>query len=206
MKSLLLFSLFSFAAYAAPVTPEAGLAQLVEGNARFVSSQLLYPNRGEERRNEVVNQQKPFAIILSCSDSRVVPEIIFDQGIGDLFVVRIAGNILGPTELASVEYAIFTLGSSTLMVLGHENCGAVTAVLEGKTKSIEPLANLIAPAIKEVKKGTPSSLEEAIKANVQGVLKQLRADPLIADLLNKKALSIVGGYYKIGSGEVELLK
>ena len=92
-------------------------------------------------------EQKPFAIILGCSDSRVSPEILFDQGIGDLFIVRVAGNVAGPVELDSIEYAALYLKSSLVLVLGHENCGAITAVLDGQTKEIEHVADLIAPAI-----------------------------------------------------------
>lgn len=175
------------------------------GNERFAKGTLLHPNRGEEARVDASHSQKPFAIILGCSDSRASPEILFDQGIGDLFIVRVAGNILSRVNLASIEYAALYLGSSILMVLGHENCGAVQAVIEGKTKDIEPIAEFIAPAIAQAHEEKGSLLVNSIKANVQHVVKELQAVPVMATLIQNKKIKVVGGYYNFHSGHVELL-
>jgi len=177
----------------------------MEGNKRFVDEQLLHPDRDEKRRIQTAPEQNPFGIVLSCSDSRVAPEILFDQGIGDLFIVRVAGNVVGPIELASIEYSALYLGSTILFVLGHKNCGAVSAVLEGNTKDIEPIAALIQPAVEEAKTQKGSQLENAIKDNVLHVVKQLEEVPLIAGLIEKKKFAVVGGYYDVKSGKVEIL-
>jgi carbonic anhydrase len=115
---------------AAGLRPDDALARLKEGNARYVKGRLKHPNGAPKRRTEVAQKQKPFAIVLSCADSRVPPELVFDQGIGDLFVVRTAGQAIGDIEFASIEYAVEHLGASMIMVLGHERCGAVKATVE----------------------------------------------------------------------------
>jgi len=183
------------------MTPTKAFQRLMEGNRRYVKGDLLHPNRDEERRMQTAQAQKPFAVVLGCSDSRAPLEILFDQGIGDLFVVRVAGNVVGPIELASIEFSALYLGSSVLLVLGHQNCGAVQAVLEGKTKDIEPVASLIAPAISKEK----ASLKEAVEANVRYGVRHVKDVPLIADLIKKKKFAVVGGYYDFTSGKVEIL-
>ncbi len=185
------------------MTPDKALSLLLEGNERYVEERLLHPNRSEERRTCTAEAQAPFAIVLGCSDSRVSPEIIFDQGIGDIFIVRVAGNVLGPVELDSIEYSALYLGSSLIIVLGHENCGAIKAVLAGKTKDIEAVAALIEPVLKKIKKPT---LEGAIKSNVEAVASQLRKSSVIAKLLEEKKLSIVPAYYDFLSGKVTVLQ
>ena len=143
-----------------------GLKRLMDGNKRYTSDLLEHPNRTPERRESIACKQEPFAIIIGCSDSRVSPEIIFDQGIGDLFVVRVAGNVVGPLELDSIDYAALYLHSSVLLVLGHERCGAVNAVIQGATQDIQAISALIQPAVKEEKKKNPPHLLEAcIKTN-----------------------------------------
>lgn len=184
--------------------PKAAFEKLMSGNQRYIDEVLKHPNRSQEHRETLSGGQSPFAIILGCSDSRVSPIIIFDQGIGDLFEVRVAGNVAGPIEIASVEFAATTYGSALIFVLGHENCGAVKAVLAHQTKDIEPIAVNIESAIKQSPNGFKSNLEEAIKANVQGVIKQLRQNPAIAKLIDEKKLEVVGGYYQLSSGKVEL--
>lgn len=184
------------------VEPEEAFSRLMQGNARYVADQLAHPDRSTERRLEVSSQQKPFAIILGCSDSRVPPEIVFDQGLGDIFVIRVAGQVAGPIELDSIEYAVKYLGSSVLMVLGHQACGAVSAVLKGQTKEIEEVANLIQPAIASLQIKT---VENAVKANVRWVVANLEKTPLIAQMLHDKRLKVVGGYYCLSSGKVELV-
>ena len=185
--------------------PETNFQRLIEGNQRYTQGTLKHPNRYQESRSLTVTTQEPFAIILGCSDSRVPPEILFDQGIGDLFTVRVAGNVAGPIELASIEYAALYLGSSVLLVLGHKNCGAVKAVLDGNTQDIEPIAQLINPAVKKAQSEPGSTLENAIKDNVDHVVNQLKDVPLIKDLIQKKKLIVAGGYYDLATGKVEIL-
>ncbi len=181
-------------------TPSESLQLLIDGNLRYVRDQLLHPNRSSDRREEISEGQNPFAVIVGCSDSRVAPEIILDQGLGDLFIVRVAGNVVGPVELDSIEYSIKYLGSNLVLVLGHESCGAVTAVMEGKTADIEEVANLIKPAIQGKK-----NLEEAVKANVRWVVAQLKKTRLIKKLLSQDKILCVGAYYHLGTGNIEIL-
>lgn len=190
--------------YTSPPSPKVALERLLAGNKRYSQDMLLHPNRNQIRREALTSQQSPFAIILGCSDSRVSPEIVFDQGLGDLFVVRVAGNVVGPIELDSIEYSVEYLNSSLIFVLGHENCGAVTAVLSGTTRDIEAIAIQIEPAI-EKSKGMPGNrLENAVKTNVSVVVNQIKKSETIAKFIAEKKLDVVGGYYKLASGEIEL--
>ena len=182
-------------------SPSDSLQRLVEGNQRYVKDEIRHANHSSDRREELLAKQQPFAIILGCSDSRVAPEIIFDQGLGDLFIVRVAGNVIGPLELDSIEYAAKHFDSSLVIVLGHEACGAVTAVRDGQTEDIEAIASLIKPAIKDA-----TSLESAIKENVAWTVNYLKNSPLIRQLATEKKIDCVGAYYHLGTGNVEILK
>lgn len=184
------------------LSPQGSLTRLMDGNKRYVGDLLEGPDRSSMRRLEVYQKQRPFAIILGCSDSRVPPEIVFDQGIGDLFVVRVAGQVAGPVELDSIEYAAKYLGASLILVLGHQSCGAVKAVLSGKTADIEDVADLIKPAIMSVRRKT---LENAIKANVRYVVNHLKNTPLIQQMMEDGKIDVVGGYYTLPDGKVEIL-
>ena len=187
------------------MTPERALQALVQGNQRFASGESIYPNQTSEQRRKIAELQEPFAAILSCSDSRVAPEILFDQGLGDVFIVRVAGNVAGDLELDSLDYAALYLHASILVVLGHENCGAVHAVLDKNTKDIPAVAKLIEPSIRPLRKQKDVSLETAIKENVKSVVKQLQKASKLAPKIKEKKLSIVGGYYDFDSGLVEWL-
>lgn len=203
MKSLI-FSLIVLtsdvvAGIDSPKIKEA-LGRLMEGNKRYVEQRFEHPNRTAETRAAAVSGQNPFAIILGCSDSRASPEILFDQGIGDLFVVRVAGNVAGDIETDSIDYSALVLGSNLIVVLGHENCGAVTAVVNKNTKDIPEIAKLMQPAIQSI-----TNIEEAVKANVRAVVKQLKSSKLIARLIQEEKLDVVGGYYEFKSGKVEFL-
>lgn len=189
-----------------PHSPQESFEELVKGNRRYMTGQLLHPNRSEESRQRVSAEQRPFAVVLGCSDSRVSPEIIFDQGIGDLFVVRVAGNTAGPIEIESMQYAVLYLKSSLILVLGHERCGAVTAVVNGETKMIQNLANRIEPAVKASKAMTGDPIENAIKENILNTVAQLKKTTTFAELIQKGELSVVGGYYDLNQGSVEILK
>ncbi len=199
MRLILIF--LSLATVAVAQSPANSLQRLMEGNLRYRSDQLRHPNNSSDRREEIAAGQKPFATILGCSDSRVAPEIIFDQGLGDLFIVRDAGNIAGPIELNSIDYSVKYLGSSLILVMGHEACGAVTAVMQGTTADIEAVAELIKPAVKGI-----SNAEKAIKANVRAVIAELKKHKIIAQWIKEGKIDCIGAYYHLGSGEVEILK
>lgn len=188
------------------MTPKIALERLMEGNLRYVTGELLHPNRCQESRRSVAHAQRPFAIILGCSDSRVSPEIVFDQGIGDLFVVRVAGNVVGPLELDSIEYSTLYLNSSIIFVLGHEECGAVRAVFDKNTKDVESIAALIQPAVSLVMNSSQPTVEHAVKTNVAMVVDQLKRSPVLAECIKKGALDVVGGYYHLETGKVTILK
>jgi len=182
------------------MSPEAALERLLAGNKRYVGDQLAHPDRSPLRREEVKRGQNPFAIIVGCSDSRVSPEIIFDQGLGDLFIVRVAGNVIGPIERDSIDYSAQYLGSSLVLVMGHESCGAVTAVFQGNTADIEDVAALIKPAIKNSR-----DLDAAIRANIRWMANYLKQTPCIKRLISEKKIDVIGAYYHLGSGNVEIL-
>ncbi len=191
---------------AGAMSPEDALQALIAGNQRYMRDQLLNADNNSMRRACLFSKQQPFAIVLGCSDSRVAPEIIFDQTIGDLFVVRVAGNVVGPIELDSIEYSALYLDSRLLVVLGHENCGAVKAVLEGKTQDIEAIASKIGPAIQNINPSQKDAVQKAVLANVHQVVTQLTNAPVLADLIKKGQLRIVGGYYDLLTGQVSLVE
>jgi carbonic anhydrase len=196
----------------APVTPEVAMARLAAGNARFAAGRQTHPNTDAPRRMTVAAGQHPFATILACADSRVAPEIIFDQGLGDLFVVRVAGNVVDDVVLASIEYSVIHTGSALVMVLGHERCGAVTATAEAlagrgsdddKDTKIGALAALVAPAVKAVPASAPDKLEAAISLNAANSAAEILADspPLKARVAAGK-LKIVAARYDLDDGKV----
>ncbi|HEX3841940.1 MAG TPA: carbonic anhydrase [Acidimicrobiales bacterium] len=191
-----------------------GLARLVAGNNRFVSGNPTNQGRTSARQVELVDTQAPFAIILGCSDSRVSPEIVFDQGIGDLFVVRVAGNTaVDPILLGSIEYSIEVLGSVLLMVLGHENCGAVKSALSEVQKGTTfpgDIGNLLGPIVPAAQSvGTlpaASQLDGAIKQNVLNQVQLLGASSaIIQPAVAAGKLKIVGAEYTLGTGKVTIL-
>lgn len=203
MRQLLFFvlTIFCVASQLQAITGQEALDRLVEGNARFASDKTAQTESLKKRRLETKENQEPFAIILGCSDSRVPPEVIFDQGYGDLFVARVAGNVAGEIEVESIEYGALYLKAPLLLVLGHESCGAVSAVVSGMTKDIPAIAALIEPAVKEAK----GDLIKAIKDNVKLVVSQLKNNPALKELVEKKQLMVRGGFYNFHSGKVELL-
>ena len=189
------------------LTPDEALAELMAGNQRFVDKKRLNPHQDFVRISQVAEKQAPFAAILSCADSRVVPEIAFDQGIGDLFVVRVAGNIASIEEMASEEFAVGVLGAPLLVVLGHERCGAVSAALEGGDFPgvIESLAVAIRPAV-QASEGEPGDrLTNAVKANVRLQVQKLQSSYIVASAVQEGKLKVVGAYYDLDTGEVSLV-
>lgn len=181
-------------------TPSEALQRLIDGNKRYLQNKPLHTDYPAEQRTTLLKGQKPFAIIVSCSDSRVTPERIFDQEAGNLFVVRVAGNVVGPIELDSIEFSAKDLGSSIILVLGHEACGAVKAVIEKNTGDIEEVAALIEPAVKKI-----TDLETAVKANVRYIVAGLKKNPILKKLIQEKKIECLGAYYSIKTGEVEIL-
>lgn len=188
-------------------TPEQALNELMAGNQRFVKEKRQKPNQNVQRVKAVAQGQSPFAAILGCADSRVPLEIVFDQGIGDLFVVRIAGNIAGTEEIASQEFGTLVLGAKVLMILGHERCGAVQAALDGKSLpgSLNSLVSAIRPAVNNSKGQSGDPLDNAIKENVKVQVANLKKSPIISDLVKEGKLKVVGGYYDLDTGEISLI-
>jgi carbonic anhydrase len=196
---------------AAALDPNEVLRTLLEGNRRFVRGEPRHPNQNYLRRSGTArNGQKPMVSFLSCSDSRVPLEIIFDAGIGDLFVIRIAGNIADKTEIGSLEYGTGHLGTPLLVVLGHTKCGAVTAAVKKApvSGSVGSLVEKIAPAVSAAKAESPHATEDelvtkAIRANVfQSIEDILRSSAEIRSLLRENKLKIIGALYDLETGKV----
>lgn len=189
-------------------TPDEVLAALIAGNKRFVENRPESPNRDYIRLRELSSGQNPLVSILSCADSRVPTEIVFDRGLGDLFVVRDAGNIATPEEIGSLEYGTAILGSKVLMVIGHEKCGAVKAALQNKPLpgQIGSIVAAIQPAIDRSQKSDSEEFYVAtIKRNVMLQVERLNSSPLIYDLVQAGNLKVVGAYYSLKTGEVSLI-
>lgn len=185
---------------------ETFLTRLKTGNANFKNDCLTNHLHDSARRKAILNGQKPFAIILTCSDSRVVPELIFDSGIGELFVIRVAGNIANTSSIASIEYAVAHLNVKLIVVLAHQNCGAVTAALAGfdKGNNINHLFGFIQPAI---------SISDSKKVDeVSHIHAKLTVDKLIAEssiiskAIENDALHIVPAYYNLETGQVDFFE
>lgn len=197
-----------------PVEGSSALERLLLGNARYVANLLQYPGQTVERRVQVAKAQYPFAAILCCADSRVPPEILFDQGLGDLFIARVAGNIADDELTGSLEYAVEHLGTRLIMVLGHERCGAIRATLENKLAGaeldghLEVLARAIEPALEEAQLAGSADVWEAVAlANVRRQTALLRASqPILAEKVEAGELEIVGARYDLDTGWVTLVK
>ena len=193
----------------APATSGDAMHGLVEGNARFVAGRSLHPRQTPETRQELQNSQRPFAAILGCSDSRVSPEVVFDQGLGDLFVARVAGNVIDDEILGSFEYTVEHLHTQLIVVLGHNRCGAVAAARDtiasgGHAEGhIESLVDAIRPAVEETK---GQDAEATCRANVRHMVAALRATgPVLKPAVDSGALRIVGATYDLDTGKVTFL-
>lgn len=189
------------------MSPDKILEELMAGNQRFIENKRTNPNQTQVRLKQVAAGQNPFISILSCADSRVPVEIIFDRGLGDVFVVRDAGNIATPEEIGSLEFGTLVLGSKVLMVLGHESCGAVKATIDGKAVpgQIGSIIEAIKPAVESAKDKPGDPLENAVKANVILQMERLKASPVISQLIQEGKLKVVGGYYDLDTGKVSLI-
>jgi len=196
---------------AAPAFTSANAAEalqrLLDGNQRYVAGRAVRPNQTTARRATVAGGQHPFAAILGCSDSRVPPEIVFDQGLGDLFVVRLAGNVADPVALDSLDYAVTHLGARLILVLGHERCGAVTAAVEGHEEpgDVGPMLAELRAAVAASKALPGNPVANAIRANVDLTVDNLRTSKPLSAMVASGQLKIVGGTYHLATGKVEML-
>lgn len=213
LTALLVVVVFSGFVFAIAENGSESITKLLDGNKRFVSGSLAQKDLGDAKRKELAKGQKPFAIVLTCSDSRVAPEILFDQGIGDIFVVRVAGNVVDRIAIGSIEYAAEHLNSPLLIVLGHEKCGAVAATLEAKGApegNIGAILRKIMPAANAAKKkgGTKDEiLEAAIKENVKNTSKDImKKSAIVRHLVHEGKLKIVAGEYSLQTGNVEMIE
>lgn len=187
---------------------QEALLKLKKGNQNFVADKLDGKLQNSSRRKELVSEQKPYAIILGCSDSRVVPELAFDTGLGELFVIRIAGNVATRPVMASIEYAVSELNVKLIIVLGHQNCGAITAALnehEGENeKNFRYLFRFIKPAVRASADKTVNSI--VLKNTELTSALVYKNSKIISKKVDKKEVKIIPAYYKIGSGEVEFFE
>jgi len=193
------------------------LGRLREGNRRFVSgNQNSAALASPTRRNKLVVKQKPFAIILGCADSRVPAELVFDQGLGDLFVIRVAGNIVAPSQIGSIEFAAERFGTRLVVVMGHSNCGAVAATLEeldqpseNRSPNLRAIVSRIRPAVQTLLEASPTQdhealMPQAVRANVRASADHLRhGSELLEGLIQRDRLLIVGAEYSLETGVVD---
>ncbi len=187
---------------------EQAAAMLFAGNRRYVAGETEHPNQSGERRASVVGGQAPFAIVLGCSDSRVPPEIIFDAGLGDLFVVRVAGNIIDDAVLGSIEYAAAHLGTPLVVALGHAGCGAVTAAVSGTEAEghLPCVLSAIRPAVEKAELRPGDATDHAIRANARLAASQMaERSSVLAGLVQAGKLRIIAAYYDLATGRVEKL-
>jgi carbonic anhydrase len=202
------------------ISPAEGLLRLQEGNRRFLSgsgrADILV---NEARRKELVNDHNPFAIILGCSDARVPAEIIFDQGLGDLFVIRVAGNIVAPSQIGSVEFAAERFRTKLVVVLGHTGCGAILATLEelrrpteNHSPNLRSIVDRVRPSVEALFEGdVPPNDEQlehlAVRANIRTSVNQLRhGSQILERLIDNKGLRVVGAEYDLLKGEVDFFE
>jgi carbonic anhydrase len=205
----------------APIPADQALQRLREGNARFVQNvRSLDVAIGQNARAALVTRQNPFAIILSCSDSRVPSELVFDQGLGDLFVIRVAGNVMAPSLLGSVEFAAATFGTRLVVVMGHSFCGAIKATLsfiqhqmEVPSQNIHDILDRCRPAVESVVRAAGSGvdpdrlLHEAVRANVRQSCAHLRhGSRLLERLIQEEGMKIVGAEYSLETGQVDFFE
>jgi carbonic anhydrase len=198
---------------AAAPTPGEALERLMAGNRRYIAGPTEPPPNTSARREQLRAAQHPFAIIVGCSDSRVAPELVFDQWLGDLFVARVAGNITGPDVTGSVAYAVHHLHAPLVVVLGHQNCGAVKAALMSPAElakepsDIQALVREVQPSLKNLSAELDGAakLQAAIKANVRRTMNELEQAESIKEAMAAQKLKVIGAVYSLDTGKVELL-
>jgi carbonic anhydrase len=191
--------------------PEAALQQLLAGNQRYCNAQYLHPHLNVARRQELAGGQKPFALVFSCVDSRVPPELVFDQGLGDLFVIRTAGHVLDRAAFGSIEFGVAELGIKLLVVLGHEKCGAIAATItalsrhEAAPSHIGALVEGITPAVEQARAQAGDLLHNSVAMQVAMTIRQLGTSPILRAALEQNSIKIVGARYHLDTGAVEIL-
>jgi len=214
MKCLNFCLLLGAAACALAQEPAQGLpadqalAELMAGNQRYVRHREQHPDESMARRKELEAGQHPFAVILGCADSRVSPELLFDQGLGDLFVVRVAGNVVDDAILGSIEYAVEHLDTKLIVVLGHEKCGAVSAAVEGGNAPghLKALVAAIQPSVDATRNDPGDRIHNCVVANVRRVAAQIReSEPVLKEAVEKKGLKVIAADYALDTGKVNLL-
>ncbi len=191
------------------LTTEAALQKLKEGNDRYILDHVEHPHEGAQRRVDISAAQHPFAIVLGCADSRVVPELIFDQGVGDLFVLRIAGNVADDAVIASIEYAVEHLGTQLVVVLGHERCGAVMAAIDHASSAgkLNSLINYIEPAVQASQNLQGDRVSNTVKHHVNLMVEAIASTaPILSHEVEKGNLKIIPAYYRLATGKVEFLE
>ena len=193
-------------------SPDEAKQLLIDGNVRFTSGKLLSKDLSSTRRDDLMrNGQHPFAVIVSCSDSRVPPELLFDQALGDLFVVRVAGNVVAPVELGSIEYAVEHLKTPLVVVLGHEECGAVTAAVQGGIThgSIGAIIEKIKPSVDKAKAmglAGKDLIEMTTDLNTQNALSDISKSPIIKEGLEENQVKMIGIKYDLDEGILKLIQ
>jgi carbonic anhydrase len=198
----------------APADAADALAHLKEGNLRFVQGRARHTHENASWRNMLVEGQKPFATILGCSDSRVPPELVFDVGLGELFIIRLAGNIIAEDVIGTLQYAVAHLHTSLVVVMGHEGCGAVTAAIDEMLQTdhepshIEALLQLIKPGLAhlDLKQDRNALLRAAVEANVRWSMQQLSAVPEGRRALSEGRVKLIGAVYELATGNVRFLE
>jgi carbonic anhydrase len=194
---------------ARPNTPGEALHELLAGNVRFVAGTRLHPHQDAERRAALVHAQRPFAVVFGCSDSRLAAEIIFDRGLGDLFVVRTAGHVIGPEVLASIEYGVCVLGAPLVVVLGHDSCGAVRATYDAltgaapATPGLRPIVDRIAPSL-PAEAGVTTDLDAISDTHVRLTVEQLVRSG-IEEPVRAGACGVAGLTYRLAEGRVSVI-
>jgi len=187
---------------------DKAMALLMEGNRRYVVHKETHPDATLERRHELEGSQHPFAVVVGCADSRVPPELLFDAGLGDLFVIRVAGNVVDDVVLGSVEYAVEHLGVKLVLVLGHESCGAVTAAVNHvKEAHITSIVDAIRPALAESKGQQGDPVHNCVVTNARLGARQLReSKPVMAEAVSVGGVRVLAAVYDLKTGKVNLLK
>src|SRR5438128_2600778 len=191
------------------VPPAEAISRLKDGNSRYTNGNQQHPRQSTKQRVELIKSQHPFAIVVGCADSRVPPEIVFDQGLGDLFVLRVAGNVIDDHSLGSIEYAVDHLAVRLIVVLGHQSCGGVKAAKDTNAPKheaparIQSLVTAIQPAVEATVHG---DLETTVKANVKDVVQALRSStPILKPKVDSGELRVLGAYYSLDTGAVSFL-
>ena len=195
------------------VAPDQAMSKLREGNERFCEQVATNPHHDPARRSEVSHGQHPFAVVLGCADSRVPPELIFDQGLGDLFVIRVAGEVAPPEVIGSIEYAVEHLGCRAIIVLGHQRCGAVEAAMNALASGVTPegdlgeLVKVIEPSLDAIDRTRPDAMDQAVTADAEAVtLRLVTRSKMLHEAVDKSEIVIVPAIYSLDSGKVDFLE